>query len=242
MRALSFSGESKRDSFRDESRRSAMTPNQVTAARVAAAFAAVALFTFGRDALLADVTAILLTIAAIALDGLDGYIARKRNLATPLGAQLDILGDRVVENLFFTFFAATGLISFWIPVLFFVRGTLTDFLRGLAARSGRSGFGRNSMIETWWGRSLVASRPSRAAYAALKCACFCYLGLLLPLPRLPATWFDANSRQWLSGAGQGLVMATAAFCVIRAIPVIWDGRRYLTSTSTAAARAAVELN
>ena len=219
-----------------------MTPNQVTAARVAAAFAAVALFAFGRDALLADVTAILLTIAAIALDGLDGYIARKRNLATPLGAQLDILGDRVVENLFFTFFAAAGLISFWIPVLFFVRGTLTDFLRGLAARNGRSGFGRNSMIETWWGRSLVASRPSRAAYAALKCACFCYLGVLLPLPQLPATWFDANSRQWLSGAGQALVMATAAFCVIRAIPVIWDGRRYLAGSSAVAARAAVELN
>ena len=86
-----------------------MTPNQVTAARVVAAFAAVALFTFGHDALLADVTAILLTIAAIALDGVDGYIARKRNLATPLGAQLDILGDRVVENLFFTFFAASRI-------------------------------------------------------------------------------------------------------------------------------------
>jgi CDP-diacylglycerol--glycerol-3-phosphate 3-phosphatidyltransferase len=218
-----------------------MTPNRVTAARVLAAFAAVALFTFGRDALLVDGTAILLTIAAIALDGVDGYIARKRNLATPLGAQFDILGDRVVENLFFTFFAATGLISFWIPVLFFVRGTLTDFLRGLAARSGRSGFGRNSMVETWWGRSLVASRASRAAYAALKCACFCYLGLLLPLPHLPITWFDANSRQWLSGAGQVLVIATAAFCVVRAIPVIWDGRRHLVSTGAAKAPAAVEV-
>jgi CDP-diacylglycerol--glycerol-3-phosphate 3-phosphatidyltransferase len=217
-----------------------MTPNRVTAARVLAAFAAVALFTFGRDALLVDATAILLTIAAIALDGVDGYIARKRNLATPLGAQFDILGDRVVENLFFTFFAATGLISFWIPVLFFVRGTLTDFLRGLAARSGRSGFGQNSMIETWWGRSLVASRASRAAYAALKCTCFCYLGLLLPLPKLPVTWFDANSRQWLSGTAQALVMATAAFCVVRAIPVIWDGRRYLASIGAAKASAAVE--
>ncbi len=125
-----------------------LTPNQVTAARVVAAFAAVALFTFGHDALVADATAILLTIAAIALDGVDGYIARKRNLATPLGAQFDILGDRVVEALFArSFFAATGLISFWIPVLFFVRGTVTDFLRGLAARSGRSGFGRDSMIE-----------------------------------------------------------------------------------------------
>jgi CDP-diacylglycerol---glycerol-3-phosphate 3-phosphatidyltransferase len=217
-----------------------MTPNRVTAARVLAACAAVALFTFGRDALLADATAILLTVAAIALDGVDGYIARKRNLATPLGAQFDILGDRVVENLFFTFFAATGLISFWIPVLFFVRGTLTDFLRGLAARSGRSGFGRNSMIETWWGRSLVASRASRAAYAALKCACFCHLGLLVPLSKLPVTWFDANSRQWLSGAAQGLVMATAAFCVVRAIPVIWDGRRYLANTGAAKASATVE--
>ena len=217
-----------------------MTPNQVTAARVVAAFAAVALFTFGRDALVADATAILLTIAAIALDGVDGYIARKRNLATPLGAQFDILGDRVVENLFFTFFAATGLISFWIPVLFFVRGTLTDFLRSLAARSGRTGFGRNSMIETWWGRSLVTSRPSRAAYAALKCACFCYLGLLLPLRQLPAAWLDANSRLWLSEFGQILVLATAAFCVLRAVPVIWDGRRYLTS-ATAGEAAAIEV-
>jgi CDP-diacylglycerol---glycerol-3-phosphate 3-phosphatidyltransferase len=218
-----------------------MTPNQVTAIRVLAAFAAVALFTFGRDALVADTTAILLTFAAIALDGVDGYIARKRNLATALGAQFDILGDRVVENLFFTFFAATGLISFWIPVLFFVRGTLTDFLRGLAARSGRSGFGGNSMIETWWGRRLVTSRASRAAYAALKCACFCYLGLLLPLPQLPVMWSDANSRQWLSGAGQALVMATAAFCVVRAIPVIWAGRRYLVSASATTARATFEV-
>ena len=80
-----------------------MTPNQVTAIRVLAAFASVTLFTFGHDALVADATAILLTIAAIALDGVDGYIARKRKLATPLGAQFDILGDRVVENLFFTF-------------------------------------------------------------------------------------------------------------------------------------------
>src|ERR1700747_975651 len=219
-----------------------MTPNQVTAMRILAAFASVTLLSVGQDAVVGNRPAILLPIATLALDGADGYIALKRKLATPLGAQFDILGDRVVENLFFTFFAATGSISFWIPVLFFVRGTLTDFLRGLAARSGRSGFGRNSMIETWWGRSLVASRPSRAAYAALKCACFCYLGLLLPLPRLPATWFDANSRQWLSGAGQGLVMATAAFCVIRAIPVIWDGRRYLTTRGAAATRPAVELN
>jgi phosphatidylglycerophosphate synthase len=208
-----------------------MTPNQITAARVAAAFAAVALFTFAGNQLAAGLAAVLLTVAAIALDGLDGYLARTRNMATPLGAQLDILGDRVVENLFFTFFAVSGLVSLWVPVLFFVRGTLTDFLRGLAARSGRSGFGENSMLETWWGRTLVASRASRAAYATLKCVCFSYLGLLLPLPHLPGAWFGSVVRHWLSGVGHALVAATVIFCLVRAIPVIWEGRVYLKASA-----------
>jgi CDP-diacylglycerol--glycerol-3-phosphate 3-phosphatidyltransferase len=203
-----------------------MTPNQVTATRVAAAFAAVALFTFFGDALAADIAAVLLTIAAIALDGVDGYIARTRGMATALGAQLDILGDRVVENLFFTFFAVTGLVSLWLPILFFVRATLIDFLRGLASRAGRSGFGDRSMLETWWGRALVASRASRAAYAILKCACFCYLGLLLPIARWQADWLDAGVRHSLLLGGQTLAAATAAFCVVRAVPVVWEGRRY----------------
>lgn len=207
-----------------------MTPNQVTAIRVAAAFAAVALFTLLGYAFIADVAAVSLTLAAIALDGIDGHLARTRGLATPLGAQLDILGDRIVENLFFTFFAASGLISFWIPVVFFVRGTVTDFLRGLAARSGRVGFGRNSMLESWWGRALVSSRASRASYATLKCLCFCALGLLLPLRYLGASIrFNSQSQLWISSAVQALVLATTAFCIIRALPVVWEGPRYLTT-------------
>lgn len=218
-----------------------MTPNQVTAARVVAAFAAVALFTFPVRTLAADAAAIFLTVAAIALDGVDGYLARTRNMATPLGAQFDILGDRVVENLFFTFFAVSGLVSLWVPVLFFLRGTLTDFLRSLAARTGRAGFGRNSMLESWWGRSLVASRASRAAYAVLKCVCFCYLGLLLSLAHVPTAWFDATARHWLAGAGQALVVATVIFCIVRAIPVIWEGRRYLAAGEKAASPLAMQV-
>ncbi|HUJ30998.1 MAG TPA: CDP-alcohol phosphatidyltransferase family protein [Candidatus Acidoferrum sp.] len=217
-----------------------MTPNQVTAARVAAAFAAVALFTCFGKTLAADLAAVSLTIAAIALDGVDGYIARTRGLSTPIGAQLDIMGDRIVENLFFTFFAVSGLVSLWVPILFFVRGTLTDFLRGLAARAGRSGFGRNSMLETGWARALVASRASRASYAVLKCVCFCYLGLLLPLREVPAEWFAA-ARAWLADAGQVLVVATAIFCVVRAIPVLWEGRRYLAGMEKPAQTVAAQV-
>ena len=222
-----------------------MTPNQVTLARVGAAFAAVALFTAGEKILAADLVAVMLTVAAIALDGVDGYLARIRGLATPLGAQLDILGDRVVENLFFTCFAVAGLISLWVPVVFFVRGALTDFLRGLAARAGRTGFGGNSMLETRWGKRLVASRASRAAYATLKCVCFCYLGLLLPLRHSSGIVSDATFGPWfaawlsepvaygLLSAGRILTGVTIVFCIVRAIPVIWEGRRYLASEKPA---------
>src|SRR5580704_1035331 len=196
-------------------------------ARVAAAFAAVGLFTFIGGALAADIAAVALTIAAIALDGVDGHLARRRGMTTPLGAQLDILGDRVVENLFFTFFAVAGLVSLWLPILFFVRGTLIDFLRGLAARAGRSGFGNRSMQVTWWGRALVTSRGSRAAYAILKCVCFCYLGLLVPVGRWHAGWLDANVRCSLLLTGQILAGAAGLFCIVRAVPVVWEGRRYL---------------
>jgi CDP-diacylglycerol--glycerol-3-phosphate 3-phosphatidyltransferase len=215
-----------------------MTPNQVTLARVLAAFAAVALFTMFGTAPAADLAAVLLTVSAIALDGVDGYLARTRGLATPLGAQIDILGDRVVENLFFTFFAVTGLVSLWVPVLFFVRGTMTDFIRSHAARTGRVGFGQNSMFETGWGRSVVASRASRAAYATLKCVCFCFLGLLISLPHAAAVWFGEAARHWLSAAGEALVGATVIFCVVRAVPVLWEGWSYVAASEKPAPRVA----
>jgi len=40
-------------------------------------------------------------------------------MATPVGAQLDILGDRMIENVYFTYFAVVGMVSLWLPILFF---------------------------------------------------------------------------------------------------------------------------
>jgi CDP-diacylglycerol---glycerol-3-phosphate 3-phosphatidyltransferase len=214
-----------------------MTPNQITIARVAAAFTAVAFFTcFGRSMAACSV-AVALSVVAIALDGVDGHLARRRGLATPLGAQLDILGDRVVENLFFTFFAVSGLISLWVPVLFFVRGTATDLVRSLAARAGRNGFGPDGMIKTRWGRALVASRASRAAYASLKCVCFCYLGILLSLAHLPVIWESARLEPRLLHLGHWLVAAAVVACVARAIPVMWEGRRCFAAAEKSRGRA-----
>src|SRR3989449_6679588 len=158
------------------------TPNKVTLLRVAVGFGAVCLFGRGPWANLA---AVALTVAAMALDALDGHLAREKKMATPVGAQLDILGDRMIENVYFTYFAVVGMVSLWLPVLFFARGAATDFLRGLALKAGHSGWGANAMLQTRWGRARGASRWSRGLYAALKAAGFSYLGLELALTRGP---------------------------------------------------------
>ena len=201
-----------------------------------------ALFTFFGNALAADLAAVSLTIAAIALDGVDGYLARTRGLATPLGAQLDIVGDRIVENLFFMFFAGERAD--------FVLGACALFCArhadGFSAKPGcaigprrvRKQLDAGNMVGTkrWWRRAPAARR-----YAILKCVCFCCLGLLLPMRRMPAGWFAASLRALVFGGAQALVFATVTFCVIRALPVIWDGRRYLNDVEKPVTRAVVRV-
>jgi hypothetical protein len=53
--------------------------------------------------------------------------------------------------------------------------------------------------------------------------------LLLPAGHVNATWLNAGIRHTLALAGQFLVAATVTFCTIRAVPVIWEGRRYLAA-------------
>lgn len=207
------------------------TPNKVTALRVAVGFAAVSLFGRGPWANLA---AVLLTATTIALDALDGHIARRKNLATPVGAQLDILGDRMIENVYFTYFAVVGMVSLWLPVFFFARGAATDFLRGLAMRAGYSGWGANTMLQTWWGRALVASRWSRGLYAGMKCLCFCYLGLELALTRGPVALLGGMTTDLHTLVRVGahvLTWVTAAFCLLRGLPVLAEGWHFVSSVS-----------
>jgi len=206
------------------------TPNKVTFLRVVVGFAAVCLFGRGPWA---NLTAVGLTVAAIALDALDGHVARKKKMATPVGAQLDILGDRMIENVYFTYFAVVGMVSLWLPVLFFARGAATDFLRGLAMKAGHSGWGANAMLQTWWGRALVASRWSRGLYAAMKCLCFCYLGLELALTRGPVALVGelaADVHTMIRAGAHLLTWMTAAFCLLRGLPVLVEGWKYLAGS------------
>jgi phosphatidylglycerophosphate synthase len=207
-----------------------MTPNQITFLRVGLALLAIATFQLS---FWATAMAVLLTAIAILLDGVDGYVARRTGTSTKLGAALDILGDRIVEDSYLIFFASSGLISFWIPVIFIVRGIATDFLRGIAQNQGLTAFGKSDgMLTTWWGRQLVGSRWSRAAYGVLKGVMFCYLGSLL-LIRSATTEIQVQVTpvllESLSDVGIVLAYSALVFCLIRGIPVFWEGRWLLQS-------------
>jgi CDP-diacylglycerol--glycerol-3-phosphate 3-phosphatidyltransferase len=219
-----------------------MTPNKVTMARMIFGGIAVALYAADarENAMAIGFIAVALTIGAIALDGADGYIARRFGLATRLGAQLDILGDRVIENIYFIYFAVCGQISLWVPVIFFVRGTIADFLRGIAATRGpdageiADAFHRNWLLRSRWGQRLVASRISRGAYAAMKCVCFVALGLEWTMIH-SRTHFIVVSAGLIRAGVNAIVVATVAFCLLRAAPVFWEGCRDILAMARAAA-------
>ena len=209
------------------------TPNKVTLLRVVVGFLAVTAFAHGAWM---NLLGVALTVGAIALDALDGHLARKKKMATPVGAQLDILGDRMIENMFFTYFAVVGMVSLWLPMLFFARGAATDFLRTLAMKAGHSGWGTGAMLQSGLARALVASRWSRGLYAAMKCVCFCYLGLELALTHGPVALLGPVSLDMHAAIRSGaetLAWMTGVFCVVRGLPVLVEGWRFLASNLAA---------
>ena len=80
--------------------------------------------------------ALILTILAFALDGVDGYVARKFNEVSKFGALLDIMGDRIVENTYWVLFAVMGWISILFPIIALTRGFITDTIRSAAMEKG----------------------------------------------------------------------------------------------------------
>ena len=68
--------------------------NIVSIARIFVAYAAIALLY--EQTTWSYIIAFVLTIIAFAMDGLDGYLARKLNQSSEWGSVLDLLGDWIV--------------------------------------------------------------------------------------------------------------------------------------------------
>jgi phosphatidylglycerophosphate synthase len=151
-------------------------------------------------------------------DALDGYLARKLNQTSKLGGILDIAGDRCVEMLYWIVFSVLQWIPVWVPILFLVRGTFVDAIRSFFSEQGYTAFGAKTLMQTKLGKFLVASNFSRFSYAVAKAVAFCLL---------IAAHTKLGLNYSLEPIALGFVYFSAAFCLIRGVPVLFQAANLL---------------
>ena len=117
----------------------------------------------------AYVWALILTIIAFSLDGVDGWIARKFNEVSKFGALLDIMGDRIVENTYWVLFAVMGWLNILFPLIALTRGFITDTIRSAAMEKGLTPFGMQTNPICKW---ITGSKFMRISYAVAKVLAF----------------------------------------------------------------------
>ena len=159
-----------------------------------------------------------LLLLIIALDGVDGYVARKRNETSVFGSIFDIAIDRVVENVLWVVLADLGLVPIWVAIVFITRASIVDSIRYAAISRGETPFGS---IQTQLGRVLVSGRFMRGLYGAVKAAAFGWIFFLQPLPTVFPELWERHSPLAL-GIATALVYASVILCLLRAIPVVLE--------------------
>lgn len=187
--------------------------NIVSVTRVFVAYAAIALLY--NHTTWAYLLAFVLTAIAFAMDGLDGYLARKLNQSSKWGSVLDILGDRIVEVTYWTVFAVLGWISIFFPLVCVARAFVTDGIRSVALSKGYTAFGETSMQESKIGKFICASRFMRVSYAVAKVAAFMLL-IVVNTPGIEI-WSGTPILHIFTMA---LAWIAIIFCIVRAIPVV----------------------
>ena len=199
-------------------------PNLVIGTRVALAFAAVALL--GRAEPEMVVAGVVLTPFVLILDALDGIAARRLGATSRFGAVLDITADRIVEHVFWIFFAVAGQVGLWVPLAIVTRSVLVDTARSLALAHGRTAFGSETLMRSRLSLFLTASRAARNAYGAAKAAAFVLLGTGMLVDT--GAWPGApGAAAHLPAVTDAAVVAAVVMCVARGVPVLWDSRPYL---------------
>ncbi len=196
--------------------------NTITLARIPLLIVVVVLLYLGSPAV--QVATAGLVVILILMDTLDGIVARRRQETGLLGSKLDIAVDRIVELVMWVVYAHLNLISVAIPIIVIIRGGLVDTVRSFSLVWGETSFG---MMQTKWGRRLVASGFMRSLYGISKALAFCTLALALGLQGLWAGTPKTDSATMVWVFGRILSWIATAICIIRGAPVLWEARTRL---------------
>jgi phosphatidylglycerophosphate synthase len=166
------------------------------------------------------IIAVPLIIVLIAMDTLDGIIARVRHETSLLGSVLDIMADRSVEIALWICFAHLHLVPVVIPLTFAVRGVIVDSLRSFSVGNGTTPFqGMRSRVGRW----LVGSSLMRSTYGASKLIAFAGLATTHALGALAAqgqvSAASVNTSHLIFSVISWLALG---LCLLRGAPVVFE--------------------
>lgn len=176
-------------------------------------------FLLFKDSSKAYLLALLLVIGSFSLDGLDGYVARKYNEVSKLGAMLDIMSDRIAENVLWVVFAVLGWLPVVFPIIALTRGFVVDGIRSVAMEQGMTAFGETSMQTDKVGYFICSSKFSRISYAAAKALAF----VLMIFAKMPG--MDKDISVFLSAIAYMAATVAIMFCVLRGLPVVFESKK-----------------
>ena len=160
--------------------------------------------------------ALILTILAFSLDGVDGWVARKFNEVSKFGALLDIMGDRIVENTYWVLFAVMGWLNILFPLIALTRGFITDTIRSAAMEKGLTPFGMQVNPICKW---ITGSKFMRISYAVAKVLAFVLI-IAAKIPEIPNQEIIWNIGYWAA-------VFAIVFCVVRGLPVMIEAKRVI---------------
>lgn len=188
--------------------------NFISIFRIFIMFAAVYLIYAQEGNVQAYIWALILTILAFSLDGLDGWVARKFNEVSKFGALLDIMGDRIVENTYWVLFAVMGWLNILFPLIALTRGFITDTIRSAAMEKGLTPFGMQTNPICKW---ITGSKFMRISYAVAKVLAF----ILIIAAKIP----DIPNQELIWNIGYWAAVFAIVFCVVRGLPVVIEAKR-----------------
>jgi CDP-diacylglycerol--glycerol-3-phosphate 3-phosphatidyltransferase len=192
-------------------------PNAITLSRLV--LTVIFVIGTGAGSLTGHIIALVAFVIAAASDWLDGYLARKLGLVTPLGKLLDPLADKILVCAAFVFFSAKGLCPIWVTSLIIAREFLVTGLRQIAIEAGQ-----------------VLAADSLGKWKTTFQLTFCITGLVwltfmdVPAPgKITSFWLMLSHPEGI--LMQASLWAAVALTVISGGNYLWSGRNLLKSSA-----------